>query len=385
MAGGFRILLMKFVLLKNTGSRIGNFLKVFIEFNQFLLSYSKKNIVSASVSFEKNKNRLVKLFLIKRGRYNRPFLHFATMSVLFLGVILGPFLADTYPIFASNTSQVLGSQTQTQTQSIDVSTDVFETKISKKPRDKVETYTVQKGDTVGSIARRFEISVDTIKWANDLSSDDLAIGDKLKILPVTGLSVKVAAGDTIYSIAKRYATEPQKIADFPFNDFANPETFSLVEGQLLIVPDGVKPSEQSNYASREQVYIVQGPIAITNSGFTWPLRGGISQFASWYHMALDITSPVGTAIVAAQDGVVTKVDTGSWDYGYGNNLYITGENNTVSHYAHLSGVNVSAGQHVTAGQTVIGWVGMSGRTTGPHLHFEISQNGVLIDPMSFLR
>jgi murein DD-endopeptidase MepM/ murein hydrolase activator NlpD len=374
---------MKIVLLQKAGSKVTIFFKTFWEFCLFFIGFIRSKIVSASISFEKNKNRLVKLFLIKRGRYNRPFLHFATMLVLFIGVLIGPFLADTYPIFASNTSQILGEQVKPAAQSVDVSNDVFETKVSKKPRDKIEIYTVQKGDTLSTIANKFEISANTIRWANDLSSDNISIGDQLKILPITGIAYKVLEGDTVYSIAKKFDTEPQKIVDFVFNDFANPETFSLIEGQMLFVPDGVPLSSRQGYI--RETYIVTGPVTISASGFTWPLRGAISQFSSWYHTAVDITSPVGTPIVSAQDGVVSKITLGTWDFGYGNNVYVTSSNGMGSHYAHMSAVNVTIGQTVTAGKTVIGWVGMTGRTTGPHLHFEVSQSGTLVDPMSVLR
>lgn len=376
---------MKFLIFQKARSRYTDFLKVLKEFTVFLLSYFRTKIITSFRSFEKSKNRLVRFFLIKRGRYNRPFLHFATMIVLFIGVIIGPFLADTYPVFGSSTQAVLSAQTVPEAVSIEVSEDVFETRDSKKPRDKIITYTVQKGDTLSTIGSKFEVSADTIKWANDLRTDSLTVGDTLKILPVTGISHKVSSGESIYTIAEKYDTEPQKIVDFPFNDFANPETFSLVAGQILIVPDGIKPSERPNYIRRQPAYIATGPVTVSSSGYTWPLRGGISQFASWYHMALDITADVGTPILAAQDGTVSKVITGTWDGGYGNNVYVDSTNGQGSHYAHLSNVNVTAGQSVVAGKTVIGWVGMTGRTTGPHLHFEVSQNGSLINPLNVLQ
>lgn len=378
------IVLMKFLVLQKARIRTAFIGKIFLEFTIFLFTYFKSKTITSLISFEKNKNRLVRFFLIKRGRYNRPFLHFATMIVLFIGVLIGPFLADTYPIFAANTQAVLNTQGDSEAVSIEVSDDVFETKDSKKPRDKIMVYTVQKGDTLSTIGAKFQISADTIKWANDLRSDNLTVGDELKILPVTGISHKVVSGESIYTIAKKYDTEPQKIVDFPFNDFANPETFSLVVGQILVVPDGIKPADRPNYIRRQPVYIASGPVTVSASGYTWPLRGGLSQYASWYHMALDITADIGTPVVSAQDGTVSNVITGTWDGGYGNNVYVTGSGGG-SHYAHLSGVNVSVGQTVTAGKTVIGWVGMTGRTTGPHLHFEISQNGSLINPLNMLQ
>lgn len=318
--------------------------------------------------------------MTKRGRYNRRFLHFATIGVIGVGVILAPYLASTYPVFSSNKPL---NVSEVAAQSIAVGENVFQTNISAKPRDKIITYTVAKGDTISTIAQNFGVSANTLRWENDLTSDDITVGDTLKILPVSGMSYKVQNGDTVYSIAKKFDTEAQKIVDFPFNDFANPETFSLVAGQILIVPDAIKPSEQPYI--RPQVYIAQGPVSVTSAGFTWPLHGIISQFASWYHMALDIAAPVGSPIVAAQSGRVSKVDVGTWDFGYGNNVYIDNGGGFSSHYAHMSAVNVSSGDEVTAGKTVIGWVGLTGRTTGAHLHFEVSRNGVLINPLNVIQ
>ena len=355
--------------------------KLLLSFLRFFFFYLQNKVLASFLFFEQQKNVLVKFFIMKRGRYNRPFLHISAMSVMAVGVIVAPFLADTYPIFSSNNS--LANSASAQEQSIVVGENVFQTNISDKPRDKVITYTVEKGDTLSTIAQQHGVSTDTIRWANDLTDDSLTVGDELKIPSVTGIVHKVSKGDNIYTIAKKYDTEPQKIADFPFNDFANPETFSLVEGQILMVPDGVKPAEQP-YIKR-QVYIASGPVSVSNDGFTWPLRGIVSQFAAWYHMALDITSPIGTPIVAAQNGRVVKAAAGAWDGGYGTNIEVDNGAGLSSLYAHMSGLNVSAGDSVVAGKTVIGWVGMTGRTTGPHVHFEVRRNGVLVNPLSYLQ
>ncbi len=342
--------------------------------------------MTVSVFFEKQKNILVKFFIMKRGRYNRPFLHVAAMGVVVIGVVVAPFLAQRYPIFSSVQSTNI-TIAQAQEQQITVDNAVFQTDISDKPRDKVIPYTVQKGDTISTIAKKFSqpnnlISVDTIKWENDLTNDSITVGDELKIPPVTGIVYKVQKGDTVYSIAKKYDTNPQAIVDFPFNDFANPQTFTLVEGQMLVVPDGVKPQEAP---VARRTYVITGPVNITAAGFTWPLRGEISQFASWYHMALDITSPVGTPIVAAQNGRVTLASSGTWEGGYGTHVEIDNGAGFSSNYAHLSALNVTAGDSVIAGKTIVGWVGLTGRTTGAHLHFEIRRGGVLVNPMAYLQ
>lgn len=354
------------------------------QFSRVFASYLKHKILKGSFIFEANKNILVRFMMMKRGRYNRPLLHFATLLVLTIGVIAAPFLANTYPVFSQDTNSAKVASPAAN-QSIIVGENVFETKASQKPRDKVINYSVQKGDTLSTIANKFGVSTETIKWANNLTSDTVNVGDSLDILPVTGVAYKVQRGDTIYTIAKKLDSDPQKIVDFPFNDFANPETFSLVEGQMLIVPDGIKPSAQGTF--KRQVYIAQGPssTSFSGSGFTWPVHGSVSQFASWYHEALDIAAPYGTPIVAAKSGVVKSVSVGSYDGGYGNNVYIDNGNGYVSHYAHMEAVNVSAGQSVVGGSTVIGWIGLTGRTTGPHVHFEIYQNGSLVNPLPFLQ
>lgn len=358
---------------------VSRFTVTFSAFFIYFLSYLREKIKTVSIFFEANKNNLVKLFMAKRGKYNRPFLHLATFAVLCFGVIITPFLASTYPVFSQNTGYNLVEAQE----SISVGDNVFQTSISQKPRDKTLDYVIQKGDTISTIAEKFGVSESTVRWENDLSGDNITVGDTLKILPVTGMSYKVQKGDTVYSISKKLATEPQKIVDFPFNDFANPETFSLVDGQILMVPDGVKPSEQPYF--RPRVYIATGPVSISSEGFTWPLRGLISQFAAWYHMAVDITSPVGTPIVAAGNGRVVKAVSGVWDGGYGTNVEIDNGNGFTTLYAHLSGLNVGVGSEVAAGRTVIGWVGLTGRTTGSHVHFEIRKDGVLVNPLSYLQ
>jgi murein DD-endopeptidase MepM/ murein hydrolase activator NlpD len=309
-------------------------------------------------------------------------MHVAAMGVLGVGVIVSPFLADTYPIFAGDKANVLQISSPSLQESIAVDADVFQTSISLKPRDKILDYTVERGDTLSTIAEKFGISVETIRWANNLTNDNITVGDSLKILPVTGIAHKVAKGESVYTIAKKLDTDPQKIVDFPFNDFANPETFSLVEGQILIVPDGVKPAEQSTF--RRQVFIASGPVTISGLGFTWPAHGIVSQFAAWYHMAIDIAASIGSPVVAAQSGVVESVSVGTWDGGYGTSVYVR-NGDVQTHYAHLGGINVSVGQSVTAGSTVLGWIGMTGRTTGPHVHFEILKNGVLVNPLPYLQ
>ena len=370
-------------------SGIGQGLTHLRAFALFFFLYLRRKILRMLSFFERQKNRLVKFFTTKRGRYNRPFLHMATMGVLAIGIIIAPFLADTFPVSGSSTFSLPLIKSASAEQSIIVGDNVLQTDISQKPRDKVIDYAVEQGDTISSIGKKFGISADTIRWENDLNTDDVTVGDTLKILPVTGIAHKVEPGDSVYSIAKTYGTDPQQIVDFPFNEFANPETFTLVTGEVLIVPNGVKPSEVSTYKNLAQdqyssQYSGSIPLAAGGYDFPVPANTGISQYFSWFHSGTDITGPIGTPIYAAHSGTVSIVHVGTYDTGYGTNVYIDDGDGVVTHYAHLQSVNVSVGQSAVGGKTIVGWIGMTGRTTGPHLHFEIKRNGVFVDPLQFV-
>lgn len=360
-------------------------LKEFISFLGYLFRYTRNHVLGSSLYFEERKNALMKLLMMKRGKYNRPFLHFTMMGVLAIGVLIAPMLADTYPIFSGAAQQLHVSASNTE-QTINQDDNVFHTNISDKPRDAVVKYTVQRGDTLQTIAQKFSqpnnpISVDTIKWANDLSDNDITVGDTLDILPVTGVEYKVQSGDSVYTIAKKFNTNPQGIVDFPFNNFANQETFALVEGQMLIVPGG---SVTTPSAPAIPSIIPQAPenISFSGSGFNWPVHGEITQGFSWYHNGIDIAGPIGTPVYASKTGVIQEAS-GGWSYGYGNHVIINHNDGYMTLYGHLNSYVVSVGQSVTAGQ-LIGYRGNTGRSTGPHTHFEIRTSHGNLNPLNFL-
>lgn len=369
---------------------VTSFSKEIGNFFLFLFSYWRKKIQKWFFSFEKEKNVLVKFFMMKRGRYNRAFLHVATIGLLGIGIMVAPLLADTFPIFSASGQQVQRIPSpNTQGQSLEADQNVFNTNISDKPRDGVVTYTVQRGDTLSTIAQKFSqknnsISVNSIEWLNNMNSDSVTVGDQIKIPPVSGVVYTVQSGDTIYSIAKKYNTNPQKIADWPFNDFADPETFSLVVGQQLIVPDGVPPQQQSSYTAPAVQYAgAPGQIAANGSGFNWPIQGIITQYFTIYHTGIDIAGPIGTPIYAAKTGVIEDASCG-WNYGYGCFVEMNNGGGFETLYAHMvSQPVVSAGQSVSAGQ-LIGYRGSTGNSTGPHTHFEIRIGGHVVNPLTYL-
>lgn len=260
------------------------------------------------------------------------------------------------------------------------------TNISEKPRSEIIDYKVESGDTISSIGQKFGISTDTIKWANDLTSDSIKPGDILKILPVTGVSYTVKSGDTLASVAKKFSAEQQAIVDFPFNDI--PDDFSLKAGQLLIVPDGTPPQVAAPKPRPQPQYLAQGPaspafVAPGGAQFIWPTNGIITQYFSWYHPAIDIANPAGPAVAAADGGTVIVA---GWpdSTGYGNRVVIDHGNGYTTLYAHLANIYVSAGQTVSRGQ-LIGQMGSTGRSTGTHTHLEIRFKGIALNPLGILK
>jgi murein DD-endopeptidase MepM/ murein hydrolase activator NlpD len=256
----------------------------------------------------------------------------------------------------------------------------MDTQISNKVRDSIIDYQVQSGDTVKSIAEKFGISQDTIRWKNDLVKDKIKVDQTLKILPVTGIAHTVVKGDTVYSIAKKYDADSQAIVDFPFNTFTNDETFELAIGQTVIVPDGIMPVAAVAPRARQ---LTPNAGSVTASGqFVWPTQGTITQRYSWYHPGLDIANRGLPTVVAADSG---RVMFAGWDAsGYGNMVLIDHGNGFMTRYGHMSQIMVISGQTVAKGQT-IGRMGSTGHSTGPHTHFEIYLNGVRVNPLNYLK
>lgn len=362
---------------------MGKVLQEFYVYLCALFYYIQKRLRITFWRFESTKNIFVGIFVRRRGIYNlRPFFHIFMIFIFIAGLLLAPLLADRYPTLGrgEDYGETPSSVLNTETSLTDVET---ETKVSEKPRDKVVSYYVAKGDTVSEVAEAFGVSGESVKWLNNIRGDSLKIGQELLIPPVTGVIHKVQRGETVYSIAKKYKVDAQKIVNWPYTDFSNDETFELIAGQSIVVPDGVPPEEVKpvTYVAQKPATPYTGPVA--GGKFAWPMRGGISQYPVWYHMAVDITNPVGTPIVAGKNGKVISAQSLTW--GYGKHVIIDHGDGFSSLYAHMSGFNVGVGQSVTGGSTVVGWVGMTGRTTGPHLHFEIRKNGVTINPLGYLQ
>jgi murein DD-endopeptidase MepM/ murein hydrolase activator NlpD len=348
-----------------------------ISFKDGWFHYVERRARRVAVRFETQKNLVVDILMARRGTYQRPFLHLSVGILLLAGAFGAPVIAKAYP---GGLPKQLADLTPSSAlaMSLDYTDYGVETTQSQKPRDKVETYTVKEGDTLAKIADTYGVSVDTIKWVNNDKGDKLSIGETIKIPPVTGIVHTVAEGESVQSIAKKYKTDAQKIVNFPFNDFADLDTFALNVGQTLIVPDGVQPEAPP-------ILIPRAPQFVALSGvgeLVWPTSGVITQYPIWYHMAYDIANPGAPGVAAANEG--TAIVPAYMRYGYGNHIIVDQGNGFSTLYGHLSEIYVRSGDHVSRGQ-IIGRMGSTGRSTGTHLHFETRVNGTPVNPAQYFR
>ena len=349
------------------------------EFISFISSYFSHKITIFWRFSGGIKDIIVALLIVKRGKYSSSFLNTSFFLLVITAVVAGPIIVENNP-FISELNQ--GSKKfATPVLAYNPFENSLQTVASIKPRDSVIIHSVSDGETLASIAKRFDISVDTIKWANNLKSDFIAVNDELKIPPVTGIVHKVVAGENIYSIAKKYKTSAQNIVNFPFNDFSDLETFSIQSGQTLYIPGGVVEEEQPKYSTSQFIAQIQAGVQ-GSSNFIWPTSGIITQYPAWYHMALDIANPSSPPILASDTGTV--VFAGCLNWGYGCHVIIDHANGYQTLYGHLSVISVSPGQAVNQGAQ-IGNMGSTGRSTGTHLHFEVRSGGTLLNPQNFLK
>lgn len=348
-------------------------------FIAFLKNYFLSKIKLYGVRFESMKDVVVALLIVKRGKYSSSFLNTSFFLLIVIVLIAGPAIAENNPFDTSieNPPQYF----QSESLSFDPFENPITTIISAKPRSGIEKYKVREGETLASISERFQVSVNTIKWANNLKSDSIKSGQELEIPPVTGVVHKVTTGENIYVIAKKYQVDAQNIVNFPFNDFANTDNFQLTPGQVLYVPDGVIEEKKPQKIGVQYFAKIQAGVQGTSS-FIWPSSGNITTYPVWYHMAVDIANRAAPPVIAADTGTVTY--TGCLGYGYGCHIIIDHANGYQTLYAHLSSIGIGAGQAVTKGQR-IGNMGSTGRSSGTHLHFEIRSGGALLNPLSFLK
>ncbi len=239
------------------------------------------------------------------------------------------------------------------------------TGIEERPAsDQISVYVVREGDSLSQIAKMFNVSTNTIIWANDLHKSLIKEGQTLIILPVSGVQHEVKSGETLASITKKYKGNLEEILSF--NSLS--ESSKLTVGDIVIIPDGEMGSY--SYGITSSGAVVKGANGPSyDNYYIKPVNGRKSQGTHGYN-AIDIAAPIGSHIVAAASGKVIISKNYGWNGGYGNYIVIKHNNGTQTLYSHNNENIVYSGQWVVQGQ-VIGYVGSTGRSTGPHVHFEV--------------
>jgi LysM repeat protein len=238
--------------------------------------------------------------------------------------------------------------------------------------DQIEIYVIRKGDSIGQIAEMFGVSVNTILLSNDMKKGDkLVEGDTLLILPIDGVSHTVVKGDTLKKIAAKYKVDVLDVAGYNGMSLED----QLTVGQELIIPSD---NIDAPSTSTTKKISTGGKLPSSNSSSTKSIPGYFinpvpsghkTQGLHDHNRAIDIGAPTGTPIRAAASGKVIFAKLG-WNGGFGNLVIISHPNGTQTYYAHQSRLGVSYGEQVSQGQT-IGYVGSTGHSTGPHIHFEV--------------
>lgn len=266
----------------------------------------------------------------------------------------GPIVEDTFfPLSSTLDSALISSKNPAGT-------------LPSSQHGQILIYTVLPGDTPGSVAENFGISLNTLLWANNIRNSNLIkVGDELVILPVSGVRYDVKSGDTLESIAKKFKGDVLEISSF--NGLALGE--KIQEGSSIIIPDGelaishaptTPPSTRSRVAGLPE----------HRGYYMRPIFGGRRSRGIHGFNGVDLADSCGLPVLASAEGTVIIARSSGWNGGYGRYLVISHPNGTQTLYAHLSAILSKAGQTIDRGFP-IATIGSTGNSTGCHVHFEI--------------
>ncbi|MEA1962302.1 MAG: M23 family metallopeptidase [Bacillota bacterium] len=243
--------------------------------------------------------------------------------------------------------------------------------------EQVESYRIRRGDTLWDISNKYKVKLQTLMQMNRLDRNSvLTVGDILKIPSRTNTNTKhiVKRGETMWDIANHYQISVQTMIGA--NPNVRPNRLQI--GDQLVIPD--------KGAVLAAVSIKQ-PSRGTSTGdvLSWPVVGRITSGYGWrqsgFHHGVDIAADIGTPIRAAAAGQVMFA--GYKDI-YGRMVVLKHPDGKQTVYAHAQKIMVRENQQVSCGQ-IVATIGVSGRTTGPHLHFEVKTGNQTHDPLSYLR
>jgi len=238
--------------------------------------------------------------------------------------------------------------------------------------------TIAKDDTLSSMANYYDLSLEALAYANGIKQEDeaLSIGHELLIPPGEGALYKVKDGDTVEDVASLFKVKPEAIMTYNRMYF-EPEHFAV--GQMIFVPGAALPALKRTERPKSIATPSNAQLPARTGRLGWPVKGVITQYFWWGHTGVDIAAPYGTGIGASDDGIV--VATGPVAVG-GLRVCVQHSEGLQTCYYHTSAVYVTPGQTVTRGQ-LIAAIGLTGVTTGPHVHWELKVNGVAQDPLAY--
>ena len=246
----------------------------------------------------------------------------------------------------------------------------------------IRQYTLSREDTLWSIANFYGLTAEAVAFANGITDPyHLEVGRQIMIPPAQGALYTVADGDTVASVAERFKVAPAVISDYNRLYF-EPEHFA--PGQLIFVENATMPTlplpPDTNAAASASVIArpaVSAPVARSGGYLAWPVNGVITQYFWSGHTGVDIAAPYGSGLAASVNGVISQ---NGWVAVGG--LHICVKSGTLEEcYYHMSAAYLAVGTAVTAGQ-IVGAIGLTGVTTGPHVHWETTINGAFVNPLA---
>ena len=266
-------------------------------------------------------------------------------------------------------------------------------------KEAVKTHTVQKGESFWTVAKNYGVTVSELQQLNpEVNPNRLKIGQVLNLNCLEPMINVVVVKEITVEESIAYATEYK-------------ETANLYRGETQVVKKGTNGKKMVTYEVKEssgttlekttlnEVIISEPVSAVVNKGtkavalssrsgdgiLNWPMSGKITSpygtRSSGFHSGIDIGGVIGRGVYSAAGG---KVVLASWYYAYGNCIVVDHGNGMKTRYAHLSAYKVKVGDTVERGQ-LLGLCGNTGRSTGPHLHFEVIINGSTKNPINYLK
>lgn len=246
----------------------------------------------------------------------------------------------------------------------------------------IQQYTLSSADSLWTIANFYGLSAEAIAFANGISDPyHLTVGQQIKIPPLEGALYKVADGDTIDSVALRFKVEPAVISDYNRLYF-EPEHFAT--GQVIFVQNASLPTLPLPPAAAQQSSVIAraaapAPSLRSTGTLAWPVNGVVTQYMWAGHTGVDIAAPYGSGLAASVSGVISQ---DGWVAVGGLHICVRSGGFEECYY-HMSAAYSAVGTEVSAGQ-IIGAIGLTGVTTGPHVHWETKINGQLVNPLTVI-